>query len=483
MSENKPVILIVDDDDDVRTQMKWALAQQYNVLLAEDRKGAIDNLKHHRPAVVTLDLGLPPSPGDTREGFATLADLLHADPSLKVIVITGQDEKGNGMQAIGHGAYDFFCKPVKIDELSGALARAMRVSQLEREHRHHMASDQFDSFEGILGNSRQIQSVFANIRKMSASDASVLITGESGTGKELVARAIHRLSVRKDGPFIAINCGAIPENLLESELFGHEKGSFTGAHMQRQGRIETAEGGTLFLDEIGDLPIDVQPKILRFLQEGEVQPIGEKKPIKVDVRVIAATNMPLEEKVESGTFREDLYYRLNVIRLRVPPLRERRSEIPPIVNYYIDHYSARFGKTGIVFTPQTVDLLMVCEWEGNVRQLCNELQRIIARAVDGDIITPEQLSPELKRSARPLTAFGDSPTALPIMSFDSPVTPFANIPRGGTLEDAVSELEMQMIKVSLSRNNWNISRVANELGLTRRGLYLKLSRYGIEKAA
>ncbi|HMJ09631.1 MAG TPA: sigma 54-interacting transcriptional regulator, partial [Pyrinomonadaceae bacterium] len=237
-----------------------------------------------------------------------------------------------------------------------------------------------------------------------------------------------------------------------------------------------------FLDEIGDLPLDVQPKLLRFLQEGEVQPIGEKQPIKVDVRVIAATNMPLEEKVADGTFREDLYYRLNVIRLRVPPLRERRSEIPPIVNYYINHYSSRFGKHDITFTPQTVDLLMVCNWEGNVRQLCNEIQRLIARAVDNEVITPDDLSPELKRSTRPLTRFANAGNVIPITSYDS-VFAAPNIAHGGTLEDAVSELEMQMIKASLAQNNWNISRVAAELGLTRRGLYLKISRYGIQKAA
>jgi two-component system response regulator HupR/HoxA len=271
--------------------------------------------------------------------------------------------------------------------------------------------------------------------------------------------------------------------MVEAELFGHKRGAFTGAHSDRQGRVQTADGGTLFLDEVGELPMEIQPKLLRFLQEGEVQPIGEKRPIKVDVRVIAATNMPLEEKVAEGTFREDLFYRLNVIRLRVPPLRERRSEIPPIVNYYINHYSSRFGKHEITFTPQTIDLLMVCNWEGNVRQLCNEIQRIIARAVDGEVVTPEHLSPELKRAARPLTTFGDGDNVRPIASYDRPVMPFAGISAGGTLEDAVSELEMQMIRSSLSRHNWNISRVANELGLTRRGLYLKLTRYGIEKAA
>jgi DNA-binding NtrC family response regulator len=246
--------------------------------------------------------------------------------------------------------------------------------------------------------------------------------------------------------------------------------------------IRAADGGTLFLDEVGDLPLDVQPKLLRFLQEGEVQPIGEKKPIKVDVRVIGATNMPLEEKVAEGTFREDLYYRLNVIRLRVPPLRERRAEIPPIVNYYINHYSTRFGKHDITFTPQTIDLLMVCEWDGNVRQLCNEVQRIIARAVDNEVITPNHLSPELKRSATPLTRFIESDNVTPIASYDGSLSAF-NIAEGKTLESAVSKLESQMIRNALTRHNWNISRAAVELGLTRRGLYMKLTRYGIEKAA
>jgi DNA-binding NtrC family response regulator len=249
--------------------------------------------------------------------------------------------------------------------------------------------------------------------------------------------------------------------------------------------IRAADGGTLFLDEIGDLPLDVQPKILRFLQEGEVQPLGEKRPIKVDVRIIAATNMPLEEKVADGSFREDLYYRLNVIRLRVPPLRERRSEIPPIISYYINQYSARFGKRDITITPQTIDLLMVCDWDGNVRQLCNEIQRVVARAVDGENITPEHLSPELKRTARPLvSAFAESGNVRPIASYNSSFNSFnANSSSGGTLEEAVSELEIQMIKDALNRHNWNISRVAIELGLTRRGLYLKLGRYGIEKSA
>ncbi|MFL6374935.1 MAG: sigma 54-interacting transcriptional regulator, partial [Pyrinomonadaceae bacterium] len=338
---------------------------------------------------------------------------------------------------------------------------------------------------GFIHSSPAMTSLVEEVYKIRSSDVTVLVTGESGTGKELVSRAIHTLSNRKDKIFVPFNCTAVPKELAEGHLFGYKKGSFTGAVNDHPGMIRTADGGTLFLDEVGDLPLDVQPKLLRFLQEGEIQPIGEKKPIKVDVRIIAATNMPLEEKVEEGTFREDLYYRLNVIRLRVPPLRERRSEIPPIVNYYVNHYSERFGKHDVTFTPQVVDMLMVCSWDGNVRQLCNEIQRIVARAVDKEVITPEHLSPELKRAAQPLTPFATAPGFRPIATYDGggSFAPFASLSNGGSLEEAVSELEMQLIRGALMRHNWNISRVASELGLTRRGLYLKLARYGIEKAA
>lgn len=336
---------------------------------------------------------------------------------------------------------------------------------------------------GFIHSSPAMTSLVEEVYKIRSSDVTVLVTGESGTGKELVSRAIHTISNRKDKIFVPFNCTAVPKELAEGHLFGYKKGAFTGAVNDSPGTIRTADGGTLFLDEVGDLPLDIQPKILRFLQEGEIQPLGEKKPMKVDVRIIAATNMPLEEKVADGTFREDLYYRLNVIRLRVPPLRERRAEIPPIVNYYVNHYSARFAKSNITFTPQTVDMLMVCNWEGNVRQLCNEIQRIVARAVDNEVVTPEHLSPELKRAAQPLTPFDMDSNFKTISTYDGIVAPFATMPAGGTLEEAVSELEMQLIKAALSRHRWNISRVASELGLTRRGLYLKLARYGIEKAA
>jgi hydrogenase-4 transcriptional activator len=333
--------------------------------------------------------------------------------------------------------------------------------------------------QGFIHSSPAMTSLVEEVYKIRSSDVTVLVTGESGTGKELVSRAIHTLSNRKDKVFVPFNCTAVPKELAEGHLFGYRKGAFTGAVNDSVGVIRSANGGTLFLDEIGDLPLEVQPKLLRFLQEGEIQPLGEKAPIKVDVRVIAATNMPLEEKVANGSFREDLYYRLNVIRLRVPPLRERRSEIPPIVNYYINQYSARFGKRDLILTPQTMDLLMVCEWEGNVRQLCNEVQRIVARAVDGETITPEHLSHDLKRSAVPIPSFATG-NVTPISSFNS--SSFNISSNGGTLEEAVSELEKRMIRQAMRRHNNNISRVARELGLTRRGLYLKLGRYQLDKA-
>lgn len=360
-----------------------------------------------------------------------------------------------------------------------ALRDKDKVQQVEHE------SSPFTSnslMPGFIHSSPAMTSLVEEVYKIRSSDVTVLVTGESGTGKELVSRAIHAISNRKDRIFIPFNCTAVPKELAEGHLFGYRKGAFTGAVNDSQGMIRAAHSGTLFLDEVGDLPLDVQPKLLRFLQEGEVQPIGEKNPIKVDVRVIAATNMPLEEKVANGSFREDLYYRLNVIRLRVPPLRERRSEIPPIINYYINHYSSRFGKRGITITPQTIDLLMVCEWEGNVRQLCNEIQRVVARAVDGEVITPEHLSLDLKRNATPISAFEESGNVRPITNSGS-FGGYTIGMQGATLESAVSELETQMIVDSLRRHDWNISRVARELGLTRRGLYLKLARYGIEKSA
>jgi len=327
---------------------------------------------------------------------------------------------------------------------------------------------------GFIHSSPAMTKLVEEVHKIRSSDVTVLVTGESGTGKELVARAIHALSARRSKVFIPFNCTAVPKELSEGYLFGYRRGAFTGAVNDSAGVIRTAAEGTLFLDEIGDLPLDLQPKLLRFLQEGEIQPLGEQRPLKVDVRIIAATNTDLEEMVAQGRFREDLYYRLNVIRLRVPPLRERRSEIPQIVNYYIGHYSAKFGRKDVQITPQAVDLLMVSDWPGNVRQLCNEIQRVVARAEDAAVITPDQLSPELKRTSAPTTPSSSAST-------------LASIPAGAlqnvTLADALEEVERRMIADAMRKHAGNISRAARELGLTRRGLYLKLDRYQLSASA
>jgi transcriptional regulator with PAS, ATPase and Fis domain len=331
---------------------------------------------------------------------------------------------------------------------------------------------------GFIHSSPAMTRLVDEVHKIRSSDVTVLVTGESGTGKELVARAIHAISSRRDKIFVPFNCTAVPKELSESYLFGYRKGAFTGAVADAPGMIRTAAGGTLFLDEIGDLPLDVQPKLLRFLQEGEIQPLGEQRPQKVDVRIIAATNSDLEKMVEEGRFREDLYYRLNVIRLCVPPLRERRSEIPTIVNYYINHYSAKFNRRDIQITPQTVDLLMVSDWPGNVRQLCNEIQRIVARAEDHALITPEHLSPDFRRGVPAADTSNSS-----IAAFSNADAADEASTQGLTLAEAMAALEQRMITEALRRHNNNISRAARELGLTRRGLYLKLERYALKASA
>ncbi|HVF29243.1 MAG TPA: sigma 54-interacting transcriptional regulator [Pyrinomonadaceae bacterium] len=363
---------------------------------------------------------------------------------------------------------------LRVVELGMDVCSLRSRARAGRDPQDHSGLAGASLMPGFIHSSPAMTSLVDEVHKIRSSDVTVLVTGESGTGKELVARAIHALSSRRSKVFVPFNCTAVPKELSEGYLFGYRRGAFTGAVADSAGVIRTAAGGTLFLDEIGDLPLDVQPKILRFLQEGEIQPLGEQRPIKVDVRIIAATNRDLEQMVAEGRFREDLYYRLNVIRLRVPPLKERRSEIPTIVNYYINHYSDKFGRRDIHINSQAVDLLMVCDWPGNVRQLCNEIQRVVARAEDGTLITPNHLSPELKRT---------SAVATP-----APVTPLAaatgdGLPQGLTLAGAMAELERRMIADSLRKHNGNISRAARELGLTRRGLYLKLERYSITAAS
>jgi two-component system, NtrC family, response regulator len=439
----KPKLLIIDDDEEIRTQMKWALAQDYEVYLAEDRKTALEIVKQERPAVVTLDLGLPPHPREVEEGFLTLGDLLEQDTLIKVIVITGRSEKEHALKAIGQGAYDFFCKPIQVDELKVIIRRALHVYQLEQEHRELQRRLSHESFEAMLGSSSQIQDVFAAIRKVATTDAPVLVVGESGTGKELVARAIHKQSARKDGPFITINCGAIPENLLESELFGHEKGAFTGAHVQRKGRMESAQGGTLFLDEIGELSLPLQVKLLRFLQEHKLERVGGREEITVDARVMAATNTDLKRAMSDGRFREDLYYRLSVVTILVPPLRERGEDILLLAKALLQRYSAESKKKVSGFNRQAITALQTYGWPGNIRELENRIKRAVIMA-EGQRLTPEDL--ELG-------------------------SPYATRYEGKGLKQAREALEKEIIQKALAKNKGNLTQTANELGISRPTLH------------
>ena len=356
------------------------------------------------------------------------------------------------------------------------------LRERDKEHQNEAELSPFTStslMPGFIHSSPAMTELVEEVYKIRSSDVTVLITGESGTGKELVSRAVHAVSRRKDKVFVPFNCTAVPKELTEGHLFGYKKGSFTGAVNDSQGMIRSADGGTLFLDEIGDLPLDVQPKILRFLQEGEVQPLGEKSPLKVDVRIITATNMNLEEKVAQGLFREDLYYRLNVIRLKIPPLRDRRSEIPQMITYYLNHYSAKFGRKDLTITSQAMDILIAFDWTGNVRQLCNEVQRIVARADNGEKITPKHISAEVK----PAGTLDASVTGKNVRSIGLMNGSINIQTQGSKIEDAVAELEVQMIVSAMRRHSGNISQVAKELGLTRKGLYMKLERHKLLDAS
>jgi len=452
MTDN-PKLLIVEDDEDLRTQMKWALVQDYEVFLANDRPNALGILRSERPAVVTLDLGLPPHPEGVEEGFLALADMLEQDSLAKVIIITGQGEKDNALKAIGQGAYDFFCKPIEIVELKVVLNRAFYLSQLELEHRELQQRLREEGFEGMLGASTQVQEVFSSIRKVATTDVSVLIVGESGTGKELVARAIHRQSGRKDGPFVVINCGAIPENLLESELFGHEKGAFTDAHIQRKGRFEAAQGGTLFLDEIGELSLALQVKLLRFLQEQKVERIGGREEILVDARVLAATNRDLTQAIKEGKFREDLYYRLGVVTIHLPPLREREEDVLILAKALLQRYADENKKKITEFTKQAIRAIETYNWPGNIRELENRIKRALIMA-EGRKITPEDL--ELVSVVyRKYEKLG--------------------------LKDAREALERNFIQRALARNRGSITKAAEELELSRPTLYELMEKLGIGK--
>jgi two-component system NtrC family response regulator len=446
-----PKLLIVDDDDEIRTQMKWALAKDYEIFLAEDRTTAIENFRSNRPSVVLLDLGLPPHPGNPEEGLATLSELLALDRLAKVVIITGQGEKEIALRAIGAGAYDFLSKPVETEELRFLLKRCFHVAQLEKEYGEMQHLLGGDSFEGMLGSSPSMQPVFDSIRKVATTDAPVLILGESGTGKEMVARAIHKRSGRKDGPFIAINCSAIPETLLESELFGHEKGAFTGAHVQRKGRIETSSGGTLFLDEIGEIPQPLQVKLLRFLQEQTIERVGGRQEIQINTRVIAATNADLKKGMSAGTFREDLFYRLAVVQIVLPPLRDRENDILMLAKFFLQRFATEVNKPGITFDAEALRALKKHSWPGNVRELENCVRRAVIMA-DGKRVTASDLE---------LTP-GVAANAV-------------------TLKEAREAVERQMVRQALRKHGGKIAPAAVELGMSRPTLYELMEKLGISR--
>ena len=450
----KPKLLIVDDDEEIRTQMKWALAGDYEIVLAGDRAQATELFKSERPGVTMLDLGLPPHPNDPEEGLAALSAILERDRLAKVIIVSGQGEKENALRAVGAGAYDFLCKPVDLEELKLLLRRCFYVAELEREYREMQRTLGTDAFEGMLGISPPMQTVFSTICKVAPTNAPVLFLGESGTGKEMAALAIHRRSLRKEKPFIAINCNAIPENLLESELFGHEKGAFTGAHQQRKGLIEGAEGGTLFLDEIGELPPPIQVKLLRFLQEQTFQRVGGRNEIQVDTRVVAATNADLKQAIIAGKFREDLYFRLAVVVINLPSLRDRGDDIHVVAREFLKRFATQNSKGAMSFAPDTLRAMTRYAWPGNVRELQNRVQRAVIMA-DGKRITPADLE----------LATGAGEDGVP------------------TLKEAREAVEREMVQQALKRNNGKISAAATELGISRPTLYELMEKLGIPKGS
>jgi two-component system NtrC family response regulator len=447
----KPQLLIVDDDEEIRTQMKWALAKDYEILTADNRASAIEIFRSSRLATVLLDLGLPPRPTLPDEGLATLAELQALDRLVKVVIISGQGERDVALQAVGTGAYDFLCKPVDMEQLKLLLKRCYYTSNLEREFREMQRLVQGDSFEGMLGNSAPMQKVFDVIRKVATTEVSVLILGESGTGKEMIARAIHQRSNRKDGPFVAINCNAIPETLLESELFGHEKGAFTGAHVQRKGRIETANGGTLFLDEIGEIPLPLQVKLLRVLQERCINRVGGREEIPIDIRLITATNSDLAKGMTAGTFREDLFYRLAVVQIQVPPLRDREHDIHLLAQAFLHRFAAQLPKQGLTFDRDALRTINSHSWSGNVRELENSIRRAVIMA-EGKRLTAQDLG---------INGVSE--------------------PSSTTLKDARENVERDLIQRALRKHSGKIAAAAVELGVSRPTLYELMDKLGIAR--
>lgn len=442
-------LLIVDDDPGLLRQLRWAFSD-HKVYPASTRQEATDLVRKDPVPVAIVDLGLPPDPDGASEGLAILTDILAIAPATKVIIATGNETREHALRAIALGAYDFYQKPIDIDVLKLIVARAERIFDLEAENRALLEATAASPIDGIIASSPEMLRVLRSIEKMAPTDVAVLLRGESGTGKELLARAVHKLSARAHEPFVPINCAAIPETLLESELFGHEKGAFTGALKQTIGRIESADRGTLFLDEIGDVPLPMQVKLLRFLQDQVVERIGGRNPVQVNVRIVCATNQDLDLMMAEGRFREDLYYRLNEVTVQIPPLRERGADAVVLASFFLSRFAAEYGRLARGFSATALAALRDHPWPGNVRELENRIKRAVVMT-DGPLLSAADLG---------LNAPGEDSQSL-------------------TIRDARARAEREVLQLALAQAGSNLSKAAKLLGISRPTLYDLMQQHRI----
>jgi two-component system NtrC family response regulator len=449
MQPNAKPLLLVDDDTGLLRQLRWAFSD-HKVFPAGTREDAIDFVRKETIPVAIVDLGLPPDPDGASEGLATLSEILAIAPATKVIIATGNETREHALRAIAQGAYDFYQKPINIDVLQLIVSRAEHMFALEAENRRLSESAPASPVDGIIAGSSEMLQVLRSIEKIAPTDVAVLLLGESGTGKELLAHAIHKMSRRARAPFVPINCAAIPETLLESELFGHEKGAFTGAVKQNIGRIESADRGTLFLDEIGDVPLPMQVKLLRFLQDQIVERVGARKPVQVDVRIVCATNQDLDRMMADGRFREDLYYRLNQVTVRVPPLRERLGDAVVLASFFLRRFASEYGRPVRGFGSAALAAIKDYPWPGNVRELENRVKRAVVMA-DGPLLSTADLS---------LSAPGEEPQSLGIRA-------------------ARARAEREVLQLALAQAGSNLSKAAKLLGISRPTLYDLMQQHQI----
>ena len=451
-SEKSRLLLIVEDDLALQKQIKWSL-DRFASVCANDRESALLQLRKSNPAVVTMDLGLPPDADSVSEGFKLLEQILAFDPDIKVIVLTGQNDQANALRAVALGAYDFFAKPFEPELLNLTLDRAFRLSELQSENRRLRAMQQPDALSGLMTRDPEMMRICRTIEKVAGSNATVMLLGESGTGKEVLARGLHQASPRRDGKFVAINCAAIPENLLESELFGYEKGAFTGAAKMTLGKIETANGGTLMLDEIGDLPFQLQAKLLRFLQERTIERVGGRQEIPVDVRIVCATHQDLHALSGPGKFREDLYYRLAEIVVKIPPLRSRVGDAALLAHAFVRRFGQEQKRPSLALSDEAVKAIEAHPWPGNIRELENCIRRAAIMA-DGNQIFSEDVGLS--------DASGDG--------MDSSLD----------LRSVRDNAERTAIIAALGRVNANVAKAAELLGISRPTLYDVMHRLGVK---